>query len=288
MLNKIRDTIHSVLRIHKGEGNQFFTHDGKQKLIETKTFFRKYTRLLTGLFVAIVCVALALLLLVRVLMIDIIMPLIESKVLPVNILNIELSEGYTLQLGQFIGYLLMFVVVYIIALIVVRRLGGGVEIPQEERIKRCPMCGEQILDLAIKCKHCGSTVGRERIQSHQPPTRSYSGPVGDRDRGTPSRQRSDRYQPAPSRRNHGSSQQDTRKDTVPSSRSSSRQSQGPSSRSSGPSQGPSSRSSSGPSQGPSSRGRSTSYRSKSKEGRYRSKYDRPKTDRRGDQSQNQR
>lgn len=29
----------------------------------------------------------------------------------------------------------------------------------EEAVKKCPMCGEEILAVAIKCKHCQSTIG---------------------------------------------------------------------------------------------------------------------------------
>ena len=28
-----------------------------------------------------------------------------------------------------------------------------------EATKRCPMCGEEILAVAIKCKHCQSMIG---------------------------------------------------------------------------------------------------------------------------------
>lgn len=30
-----------------------------------------------------------------------------------------------------------------------------------EKTKRCPLCGEEILAVAIKCKHCGSILKRE-------------------------------------------------------------------------------------------------------------------------------
>jgi len=28
-----------------------------------------------------------------------------------------------------------------------------------ENVKPCPFCGEQILAVAVKCKHCGSAIG---------------------------------------------------------------------------------------------------------------------------------
>ncbi len=37
---------------------------------------------------------------------------------------------------------------------------------QPELTKTCPMCGEKILDVAIKCKHCGHSLDRdEQIQA---------------------------------------------------------------------------------------------------------------------------
>ncbi len=247
MLNKIKDTIHSVLRIQKGEGNQFLTHDGKQKLIETRVFFRKYTRLLTGLFVSAVSVSLASLLIIYGVVMYVIMPLIEGKLLGRTSLDIAISEKATLQLGPVIGYLLIFLIAYLLTWIVIRNLSGAVEVPQEERTRRCPMCGEQILEIAIKCKHCASTVGRERTQQYQPLRQASSRP--DRDRGAPTGQRSDQYSVPPPRRGPDSSSE-RREDASRSPRSSA-----------------------GRPSSPSSRRRTSTYTNRRKDGRYHSKRD---------------
>jgi large-conductance mechanosensitive channel len=227
MLSKVKGAIHSVLRIQKGEGNQFLTHDGKQRLIETKVFFRKYTRLLAGLFVSAVSVSLASLLIVYGVVMYVVMPLIEGKLLGHTSLDVTISEKATLQFGPVIGYFMIFLIAYLMAWLIIRNLTGAVETPQEERRRRCPMCGEQILEMAIKCKHCGSTVGRERAQTYQPPRQTSSRPA--RERSEPSRQRPDKYSAPPPRRNQDTPSE-RREDTFSSSRSSSGRSSSPSSR----------------------------------------------------------
>ena len=159
MFNKIRDSINKLLRIQRGTGNQYFTHDTKETLFETKAFFNKYVRLITGLLIAIACVSYAFVRLVQI--------LIETFLNPF-LVNLKSTIGDRIfNFASLITYLLMFIIVYAFAWMVVRKLTSSIEVPQEERAKRCPMCGEQILEIAIKCKHCGSTVGRERTQSYQ-------------------------------------------------------------------------------------------------------------------------
>jgi large-conductance mechanosensitive channel len=231
MLDKIKNAINSLLRIQRGTGNQFATHNARETLIETKSFLRKYIRLIVGLFIAIVCVSYAFVRLVEKLMVEIVMPLIDSLTKKGSALDIKYES--------LIAYTMMFVVVTFFAWLLIRKLTGSIEVPQEERAKRCPMCGEQILEMAIRCKHCGSTVGRERTQMYGPSSRE-GGP----------RHRNERYMG----------------------------SRGPSS-SAPPSDrgGPPRDSSQGPPQRSSSesmhRRRSSPYHARRKDGRYRSRYD---------------
>lgn len=37
----------------------------------------------------------------------------------------------------------------------------------EEKMKKCPFCGEEILEVAIKCKHCGSSINEYDNQKSQ-------------------------------------------------------------------------------------------------------------------------
>jgi hypothetical protein len=41
---------------------------------------------------------------------------------------------------------------------------------QQEPTKRCPLCGEQILVIAIKCKHCGSMLSQVEPSSASTPS----------------------------------------------------------------------------------------------------------------------
>lgn len=180
MLDKIKNTINSLLRIHRGTGNQYATHDARETLIETKIFLRKYVKLIVGLFIAVVCVSYASVRLIEGLIGKAVMPFFGN-------LKIEIA-GRLIDFAPIITFVLIFVAVYIIAWALIRKLTGSIEVPQEERAKRCPMCGEQILEIAIRCKHCGSTVGRERTHVYQSPSRESTGQSRDA-----SRQRNDRY-----------------------------------------------------------------------------------------------
>lgn len=163
MFNKIRNSINKLLRIQRGTGNQYFTHESKGTLIETKAFLNKYIRLTTGLLVAVAAVSYAFVKLAYSVIEVIIGPFSNS--LRITILDKQIN------FANLITYLAMFLVVYLISKMFVRKLTSGIDVPQEDRSRRCPMCGEQILEIAIKCKHCGSTVGRERIHSSGAPDR---------------------------------------------------------------------------------------------------------------------
>lgn len=166
MLDKIKKTINSLLRIQRGTGNQFATHNARETLIETKSFLRKYVRLIVGLFIAVVCVSFAFVKLVEKLIVEIVLPLLAR-------IGGE-TGGARIEYETTIAYVLTLMVVSIVSWLLVRKLTGGIEVPPEERARRCPMCGEQILEMAIRCKHCGSTVGRERNQSYQTSNREAS------------------------------------------------------------------------------------------------------------------
>lgn len=157
MFDKIRNSINKLLRIQRGTGNQYFTHENKGTLIETKAFLNKYVRLITGLLVVIAAVSYA--------FVQLAYSLIEAIIKPFsNSLQVAVGDKH-INFANLIAYLIMFLIVYFISKMFVRKLTSGIEVPQEDRSRRCPMCGEQILEIAIKCKHCGSTVGRERTHT---------------------------------------------------------------------------------------------------------------------------
>lgn len=47
---------------------------------------------------------------------------------------------------------------------------------QQQETKRCPMCGEEILAVAIKCRHCQSSLGGAQASEH-PRVRFFAGRV---------------------------------------------------------------------------------------------------------------
>lgn len=50
----------------------------------------------------------------------------------------------------------------------------------DEETKRCPFCGESILAVAMKCKHCGSMLAEPppQQQTYAPPPQGYAMPPG--------------------------------------------------------------------------------------------------------------
>jgi hypothetical protein len=51
--------------------------------------------------------------------------------------------------------------------------------------KACPYCGEQILAVAVKCKHCGSYLGEKVVPARQPIAAAARDPVQTQKRGVP-------------------------------------------------------------------------------------------------------
>lgn len=45
---------------------------------------------------------------------------------------------------------------------------------QTQPTKRCPMCGEEVLAVAIKCRHCQSMIGGPVIVQQPPPAPAYT------------------------------------------------------------------------------------------------------------------
>ena len=259
MFGKTKDSINGVLRARKDSGTQFLTKEGKEKLIETKLLFRQYLRLFVGLFLALVVVALAFVRLLERLLTGVILPLIAHAVSAEN-LNITLEGTESpVRLGAFIGYVLIFAATCLLSWMLVGRIAGRVEVPAEEKSRRCPMCGERILEIAMKCKHCGSTVGRERTFSHRPVSRTSA------DSPAPSRRRPD------SREGYSSGR---RPERAPEQRTSERRPETRTERR--PEPAPPPQSTGDDSRGASSRRRS-SYSSRRKPGRYHSGRDQPRS-----------
>ncbi len=192
---KIKSLLDSVLKAKEElvEGSEVFLETGKRKLFEFRIFLKRYLKYIIFILVSVIVIAIAFHILVTGFIEHIIMPLIGLSTKSGNWQDIKIHIGKTaLGIGELLRAIIYFAIVIIVVTIILRRIVKKPEAPVE-KTKRCPMCGEIILEVARKCKHCGTVFEKRRDYAYQ--SRRYSSSSSDkkpRRRSSPSRRYRDR------------------------------------------------------------------------------------------------
>ena len=192
---KIKSLLDSILKAKEElvEGSEVFLESGKRKLFEFKIFLKKYLKYIILVLVSVIVIAIAFDILITGFVDQIIMPLIGLSTRTGNWQDIKIHIGKTaLGIGELLRAIIYFAIVIIVVLIILRRIVKKPEAPVE-KTKRCPMCGEIILEVARKCKHCGTVFEKRSGFTYQ--SRRYSSSSSDkrsRRRTSPSRRHRDR------------------------------------------------------------------------------------------------
>jgi hypothetical protein len=102
---------------------------------------------------------------------DVVMPLVYSGVPVLKEIELPGRADATLALGDFIGYLLYAAVMVGLATMALRAVLAKPIGYVRERTRTCPACGMTVLEMASKCRFCGSPLPARR--SHVPSPRSH-------------------------------------------------------------------------------------------------------------------
>jgi len=109
--------------------------------------------------------------LVRSLVTDIVMPLIYAGVPGLQAVTVGQSS---LLVGQFIAYVLYAACMIGLAVLAIRAMLAKPQGYVQERTKTCPACGMTVLQVATKCRFCGTSLQGRRSYGPLPASRGPS------------------------------------------------------------------------------------------------------------------
>ena len=198
MAERLRSAIETLFNV-RDEANALAAsaEDRRRRRNEFVESLRSYGVPILLLMVAAALIAVATHFLVWSFVAHIVMPLVYAGV--PGLVAIEVG-GSSLLLGQFIAYLLYAAAMVALAVLGVRAVLARPRGFVRERTKTCPACGMTVLDVATRCRFCGSALSGRRSHTPAPPGR---GPAPTLSSSRSRDDREDRPEGAPRRRRRG-------------------------------------------------------------------------------------
>lgn len=198
MAERLRSAIETLFNV-RDEANALAAsaEDRRRRRNEFVESLRSYGMPILFLLVAAALIAVATHFLVWSFVAHIVMPLVYAGV--PGLVAIEVG-GSSLLLGQFIVYVLYAAAMVALAVFGVRAVLARPQGFVRERTKTCPACGMTVLDVATRCRFCGSALSGRRSHTPPPPGR---GPAPTLSSSRSRDDREDRAEGAPRRRRRG-------------------------------------------------------------------------------------
>jgi len=170
MAERLRSAIETLFNV-RDEANSLAAsaEDRRRRRNEFVESLRSYGMPILVLMVAAALIAVATHFLVWSFVGHIVMPLVYAGV--PGLAAIQVS-GSSLLLGQFITYVLYAAAMVALAVVGVRAVLAPPRGFVRERTKTCPACGMTVLDVATRCRFCGSPLGGRRSYGPAPPGRT--------------------------------------------------------------------------------------------------------------------